>query len=285
MPPGPTIAIDLNRMPRIVQTGLCLHGSRATEAFRLHGLWSLHAYHYRGKLRVLGQVLPFHARWVSLIPPDTMAEWHFPSHAPHHYVHFKVEPSRQGVVTLPLAQDLGNEFDAFCAAFEEMIRYYPRDPLRAEVRLWDLLHQLRREPASPPARPGLHPTAQIALSLIHSQQTEKIAVGGMARTMGVSHNHLTQVFKRTFGCGVRQFIQRERVSHACHLLTNSSLTIKSIALETGILDLQYFNKLIHRATGLSPRAYRRTAATKRTRKFVPGARIAEARGARPTARI
>ena len=78
----------------------------------------------------------------------------------------------------------------------------------------------------------------------------------MARKIGVSHNHLTQAFQRSFGCGVRQFIQRERVARACHLLTQSSLAIKSIALETGIPDLQYFNKLIRRATGLSPRAYR-----------------------------
>jgi transcriptional regulator GlxA family with amidase domain len=33
---------------------------------------------------------------------------------------------------------------------------------------------------------------------------------------------------------VQQYIQRERLARACHLLTHSSLAIKSIAIETGI---------------------------------------------------
>jgi AraC family transcriptional regulator len=256
VPEIPAIEIDLARPPRVVQTGLCLHGVRAAESFRLRGSWSLHAYHYRGEIRVRGRALPFGAGWVSLIPPDTLAEWHFPSHAPHHYVHFALEASGQPPIRLPVLQDLGDGFDSFCAALEELIQYQRQDPLRAAVRLWDLLHGLRGRPDSPSPGPRLHPSVQIALSLIHSQQSERITVGEIARAIGVSHNHLTQVFQKSFGCGVRRFIQRERVARACHLLSHSSLSVKSIALETGIPDLQYFNKLIRRATGLSPRAYR-----------------------------
>jgi AraC-like DNA-binding protein len=48
--------------------------------------------------------------------------------------------------------------------------------------------------------------------------------------------------------------------------------MQSIAIETGIPDLQHFNKLIRPATGFSPRDYR-TAGAKRQAKGFTGALI------------
>lgn len=255
-----SIDLDLQERPRIVQTGLSLHGARATESACMHGLWCLHAYHYQGKLAVEGLTHPFRAGWVSLIPPEVVAEWHFPSHAAHHYVHFAVAASGQPPVRLPLLQDLGEDFDPFCAQLEQMIRYHPQDPLRAAVRLWDLLQQLRREPAALPAKSPLHTSVQKALAIFRNQPDESLKVSQIAGMMGVSHNHLTRIFKKFCGCGVKQYLQRERLAHARELLAHSSLGIKSISIETGIPDLHYFNKLIRKDTGLSPSAYRKSAA-------------------------
>lgn len=255
-----------------MQTGLSLHGMRATERACLHGLWSLHAYHYQGEIRVQGQTFAFRPGWVSLIPPDIMAEWHFPSHAPHHYVHFAVEASGHPGIRLPLLQNLGDRFDGFCAALEQMIQYQARNPLRASVRLWDLLQRLQGEPAIPPASAPLHTSVQKALAIIRNQQTEgrQISVRQIAQVMGVSHNHLTRIFKKFCGCGVKQFLLRERLARACHLLADSTLDIKSIAIETGVPDLDYFNKLVHQATGLSPSAYRQSGKAKRKPPKIPG---------------
>jgi AraC-like DNA-binding protein len=260
MPAVPDFKIDLGERPRIVQTGLSLHGMRAAESAVLNGLWSLHSYHYRGKIRVRGQTFEFHPGWVSLIPPDIPAEWHFPSHAPHHYVHFAVEPSSHPAIRLPLLQDMGSGFDGFCAALEQMIQYQSRNPLRASVRLWDLLQRLQGEPVRAASSEPLHTSVQKALSIIRNQQTggEQISVRQIAQIMGVSHNHLTRIFRRFCGCGIKQYLLRERLARACHLLADSSLDIKSIAIETGTPDLHYFNKLIHQATGLSPSAYRQS---------------------------
>lgn len=78
----------------------------------------------------------------------------------------------------------------------------------------------------------------------------------MARQMGVSHNQLTLLFQKQFGCGVREFIRRERVGKARELLTRSRLPVKSIAIECGFPDLQHFNKVIRSDTGHSPRQIR-----------------------------
>ena len=156
----------------------------------------------------------------------------------------------------------------FCGQFEEMIQFHSHDPERAAVRLWDLLHQMRREPTGSRPQEALHPHLQIALSMIRSRQSEKIRVGQVARAMGVSHNHLTGLFQKRFGCGAIRYIQRERLARACHPLAHSSLAAKSIAIEIGIPDLHYFNKLIRQATGRSPRNYRLSLTGKASTKLI-----------------
>lgn len=247
---------QLDSRPAIAQCGLCLHGSRAKESFCMRGLWSLHAYHYHGEIQIQNRTFPFRAGSASLIPPETTVEWHFPSHAPHYYVHFEEGVSDAARIPMPLLTDLGNRFDRFSEQLEELLHFHGHDRPRAEVRLWDLLYQLDNERVPQHAETPLHPNLQIAMSIIRSRQSEPLLVGDIARQMGVSHNHLTQIFQAHFGCGAREFIQRDRISRACHLLSHSSLPIKSIAIETGLPDLQYFNKLIRQATGRSPRAYR-----------------------------
>jgi AraC family transcriptional regulator len=222
----------------------------------MRGLWSLHAYRYQGQMALNNETHAFRAGCVSLIPPDILVEWRFPSHAPHYYAHFKMGSSKSSPGALPFLQDLGERFERFSDLFEELIQFQNDDATRASVRLWDLLHQLRGNPTNSRANAPLHPNLQIALSIIRNRQSETLWVGEIARTMGVSDNHLTQLFKNHFGCGAREYLQRERISRASHLLSHSSLSIKSIANEVGIPDLHYFNKLIRKTTGFSPRDYR-----------------------------
>jgi len=222
----------------------------------MRGLWSLHAYRYHGEMHLSGRMFAFRAGCVSLIPPDMLVEWRFPSHAPHYYVHFKAGPSNGPATSLPFLQDMGSHFDRFSELFEELIEFHIHDRLRAEIRLWDLLYQLHGDETIRPTDMRLHPNLQIALSIIRNQQSESLRVGDIARKMGVSHSHLTQLFKKHFDCGAREYIQRERIAQAIHLLSHSSLSIKSIAIEVGIPDLHYFNKLIRKAVKMSPRNYR-----------------------------
>lgn len=248
-------------MPVLVQAGLCLHGTRAVETHCQHGLWSLHAYHYAGRLTVGGSSYSFQPGWLSLIPPGQDAEWQFPQHAPHYYAHFKAEKAPETTPTL-LLRDLGRRSVSFGAQFDTIVGFLPHQPTRANVRLWDLLFQLAEETdmEGPPAR--FHPHLQIALSVIRNHPSDKLLVGPMARQMGVCANHLTQLFKHQFGCGVREYIQRERIGRACELLRETRLQVKSIAIECGFPDLQYFNKIIRRATGVSPTEYRMASLTK-----------------------
>lgn len=252
----PRFEIDLNGRPAITQAGVSIHGSRVSEVACLHGLWSLLAYHYSGELVVAGTTYPFHAGSVCIFPPEVAVEWRFPPHATHHYVHFSPPTTDGPRIQLPLLQELDSDFDPFCLALDEMILYQPHDPLRAAVRLWDLLHRLRRDATNSSYDLPAHTTVQKALAIIRNEHTDSIKVGAIAKVIGVSNNHLTKVFKQYCGCGLKQYLLRERVKRACHLLQRSPLSIKAISIDVGSPSAQHFNKMIRKATGLSPKEYR-----------------------------
>jgi len=252
----PTVNYPLHTIPRVVQCGLCVHGTRARETFRQQGLWSLHIYHYEGELQYGGRRFRFLPGWASLLPPDHEATWKFPQHAPHYYAHFRVATRSRSIVRLPMLQPMGTRRERFDADIEEMLRFSSGPGSRVHVRLWDLLHRYAA-PADPEPTPAdLHPALQIALSLIRNNPSGRIRVGEIAGQIGFSHNQLTLLFQQHFGCGPREFIRRERVTRACDLLERSRLPVKSVAIECGFPDLQHFNKVIRTATGQSPTAWR-----------------------------
>lgn len=252
----PSIEFPLDTMPELVQCGLCTHGARAMETFCQRGLWSLHIYHYAGQLQFRRRGYSFQPGWASLLPPDEDVTWQFPSHAPHYYAHFRVRKIKADGSRMPLLQALGPRRDRFDLAIGEMVRFFPESGTRAHVRLWDLLHRYAAPAEPDDQRESPHPAVQIAVSIIRNSPSERLLVGDIARRMGVSHNQLTLLFQKHFGCGVRNYIRRERIERACRQLRKTQLPVKAIAAECGFPDLQYFNKIIRATTGQSPTALR-----------------------------
>jgi len=84
-----------------------------------------------------------------------------------------------------------------------------------------------------------------------------LAVAELAVELGISHNHLTRLFRRTFDKTAVAYIRERRMGLAKHLLLNTNLPIKSIAYQVGIPDLHLFNKTVHRELGASPRVFRK----------------------------
>ena len=256
------LLINLEQPLKIVQCGLALHGGRSEETFLLRGLWAMHAYRYRGALELHGRVFPFRKGFVSLVPPDVPVLWKFPSHAPHYYAHFAAAEPGKKSDSLPVMSELGEAFDLFCERFEGMIACWQTDPFRAGVKLWDMALDLARDrPRDSKMGNELHPNLQIALSIIRNGLHENLKVAGLAKQMGVSQGHLNALFKKTFLTTVHEFIHRHRIERALHLLRHSSLSIKSIAIDTGFPDLQHFNKVVRAAAGQSPRGLRTSKGT------------------------
>lgn len=223
-------------------------------------LWGLHVYMWEGALRIGANRFPIHYGSASVTPPNTNLEWYFPDHAPHYYAHFAAEGQPPGGRTVPVMQELGRMFDFVCSEFEEIIGLFPYEKLHAEVRLWGILLRLARRDLPRGGPSQAHPKVQIAMSYIENNLVRRISVEELARTVGTSQNHLTNLFKESFNVTVGQYIRRRRCRKARHLLESSSLSITSIARQVGVPDLHHFNKLIRRELGASPRNLRRRAA-------------------------
>ena len=102
----------------------------------------------------------------------------------------------------------------------------------------------------------MHPAVPRTLEAIERRLVESLDVCELAEEAGLSHGHLTRLFRRDVGEMVVGYIGRRRVEQACHLLTYSTLPIKSVAAHVGLPELHAFNKTIRRATGQSPRGSR-----------------------------
>jgi AraC family transcriptional regulator len=251
------VAFPLDALPEIVQCGLCVHGARARETHRQRGLWSLHIYHYAGRIIAGRGIFPFDNGWASLLPPGIEATWQFPPYAPHYYVHFRAGQSTGGPCAVEWLQDLGPRRPGFEQAFDGMIACCKQAGTRAHVRLWDLLHNFADGAHDGEKASQLHPTAQIALSILRNHASNPPKIAHIARQLGVSHNHLTRVFQHEFGCGPREFILREKAALAARRLRTTTLAVKLIAAEAGFSDLHHFNKFFHKRLGVSPRRLRK----------------------------
>lgn len=78
--------------------------------------------------------------------------------------------------------------------------------------------------------------------------------------MGASEDYLTRLSKRELGISSWDYLDRYRVRQAKVLLESTSDSIRAIAQQVGFKDQTYFSRVFSKLTGLSPRAYRESAA-------------------------
>ncbi len=216
--------------------------------------WTLHLFHYCARFEVDDGVYELAPGILSLWPPGVTKTYHFlePDSA-HYCAHFCYEGTGQ-TVRVPPVIDLEKSFSRVDDQFAEIVQLHSENRFRAEVKLWDLLLGLQDAVAS--QADCMHPSLRKAVRMIELQLAEKIEVPVLAREAGLSQNHLLRLFKAQFGITIQAYILKRRMERARHLLQYSDRMVKQVAYEVGIHDLQYFNKLVRREFGCSPRALR-----------------------------
>ncbi|MDB6094693.1 MAG: AraC family transcriptional regulator [Verrucomicrobia bacterium] len=253
-----TWQMPLKNPPQLVQAGRGVHGGRRrVEEFQLPELWSLHLYGYDGLFSIDGHEFPIKRGWASVTPPNAKVVYRFSGESRHIFAHFRL-PVGGDLVTMPVMQDLGEAFEPLSRAMEEAAGWLPSQPRRASVRLWDVLWQLAGQPmAEQEPHKRLHPALSRAVREIELHLSDVILIPVVAKRAEISHNHLTRLFRAQFGVTIEGYIRRRRVERALHLLSHTTLTVKTIAGEVGLPDLHFFNKTIRSTTKMSPREYRR----------------------------
>jgi AraC-like DNA-binding protein len=92
---------------------------------------------------------------------------------------------------------------------------------------------------------------------IQRHSSEDISLLKVASLVNLSESAFCKFFKRTTGKTYSDYLGEIRIGHACHLLTESDLTISAIAYRSGFDSLTYFNRVFLRKKGLRPGEYRK----------------------------
>ncbi|MFJ4688432.1 helix-turn-helix domain-containing protein [Streptomyces sp. NPDC091377] len=242
--------------------GVGVHGAtRATDVFCLPDLWQFHLYGYTADLTVDGTLYAIRPGRVSLVPPGAKVRFRYPGRCEHFYVHFapvaaSVGGSEGGAVTVPLMQDAGAEAPALTGLLRSAAAVASRNPARAAAEVWTTLWRVAELAVSADGpRRASSPVAAV-MAHVESHLAERLTVPDLARVAGISHNHLTRLFRAETGATVVAYIRARRMERARHLLRESTLSVSAVAASVGIADLQAFNKACRREFGASPRALR-----------------------------
>lgn len=248
------VMLPLGKVPQVAGMGVGVHGvGRLEDVFRLPDLWQLHLYAYEGVLEVGGtehRIAPGHA---SLVPPDTEVRYRYRGRSEHLYVHLRLTGAAERHAA-PVMQDTRPNTPLIAGLMRGALAAVPATPVRAAAQIWTVLWHLT---GAGPARPGLAgDPVSAATAHIEAHLATPLSVADVAKVAGVSHNHLTRLFRGRTGTTVVEYIRRRRMERARHLLTASTLSITAVAAAVGIPDLQAFNKACRRELGAPPRAVR-----------------------------
>ena len=138
-----------------------------------------------------------------------------------------------------------------------------------------LLHRLmngEKPPESPILIPPTGLTSRISTdtiahkntltraALIHINHHLKDQFGApeIAEAIGITRNKLDYLFAKTIGHSVGTEILNRRLALAKRLLSDETVPVNHIAAECGFCNIAYLSNVFRKATGLSPRAYRKS---------------------------
>lgn len=99
--------------------------------------------------------------------------------------------------------------------------------------------------------------AKLAKDYVNGHLCESLSVGTLCHSLGVSKNALYERFRTAFGKTVGEYITEARLKKAKKLLCDSTLSIDSIAEQTGFASYTYFSRSFKKKYHLPPLAYRK----------------------------
>jgi AraC family transcriptional regulator len=252
-----TAVAHLREPPALAAVGIGVHGPAGhVDVFSLPNLWQLHLYGYEADLTVDDTAHAIRPGRVSLIPPGTTVRYRYRGRSEHLYVHLRLR-SAGPPLSIPVIQDAGLELAPLTAQLRLALSAWPHSPARATAEVWAALWRVAELAPAPRSGPAaVHPAVTTALALIEARLAEPLTVAQIAKAAGVSHNHLTRLFRAATGETVVGYLRARRMERARHFLQATTLSIPAIAASVGIADLQAFNKACRRELGACPRDIR-----------------------------
>jgi AraC-like DNA-binding protein len=134
----------------------------------------------------------------------------------------------------------------------------PADQLEGTGILLQLVAPFFRQPAETPA-PRQQDIRRFLPVLKHIDENlgRAVSVAQLARVANYETSHFSTRFARTFGVSPWRYVMRKRIERVQLALQRSDAKLDRLAEEFGFQDAFHLSKAFKRATGLSPRDFRK----------------------------
>ena len=96
-----------------------------------------------------------------------------------------------------------------------------------------------------------------ALQFCETNLSRPLRVADVSAAVGYSPDHLSRLFSRYLGSSFSVHLETMRMAAAKGLLEDRDLSVRQVAHSVGYTHASNFSHAFARATGLSPREYRR----------------------------
>ncbi|ACT00429.1 response regulator transcription factor [Paenibacillus sp. JDR-2] len=104
-----------------------------------------------------------------------------------------------------------------------------------------------------PAAAAIRGEIKQALSYLEEHYAERVAISDVAAHVGLSEPYLCQVFKTETGSSILTRLNEIRLNKAHEMLASGNYLVKQVAIEVGIPDPFYFNRLFRKRYGVAPK--------------------------------
>lgn len=95
------------------------------------------------------------------------------------------------------------------------------------------------------------------IKYIHTNCNSNIAVEQLAKVSGYSVSHFTRFFKELTGKSPIEYVNRQRIYHACDMLNKTNLSVLEISFACGFEHVGHFINIFKKHTGYTPQKYRK----------------------------
>ncbi|MWV44432.1 AraC family transcriptional regulator [Paenibacillus sp. HJL G12] len=131
---------------------------------------------------------------------------------------------------------------------QEMIRW------RAQLDFQEFLYELIQE-SGLDSKNDKSQALERAKTFMEEHYSEDLTVEQLAGIADFSSSYFAEIFKRTYGCSVVDYLAQIRMNKAKQLMLGSDVLLKEIAHLVGYKDEFYFSRKFKKEFGLSPSAY------------------------------
>lgn len=96
-----------------------------------------------------------------------------------------------------------------------------------------------------------------AIAYIHQNYKKDISVEELAALEAMGRTSFDKAFRSHTGTSAHEYLLNQRLSAACHLLTETKQSIGEVAALTGYRDPYYFSRIFKKKMGVTPFEYRK----------------------------